>query len=278
MKKITLLCVFIVFFSGVTAGGGWPQNKNNGYIKLSHYRIKANYFFDETGSIIPIQTISYFNNTFYAEYGITSRFTAITNFSFFSGSIQKENTTLNIAKDKIYSLGDSDITLKYGLIPKGKIVLSTSLTFGIPLGINHGGVEQNLQTGDGEFNQMISIDLSGSFGGGKFYFSTLMGFNNRTENFSDEIRYGFELVYKYSKIWSINRAYGIKSLNTGNESSIYSLGIFNNNTEFFSITPEIVYEAKENFGITFSAGFAPYGKRIMANPSFSAGIYMKFIQ
>ena len=262
----------------VSAGGGWPQEKNNGYFKLSHYQIRAEYFFDHTGAIIAIPTVSYFNNTLYAEYGITSRITAITNFSFFSGSIQKENSSLNISKDKISGFGDSDFIFKYGIIPKGKFVLSTSITLGVPLGVNNGGIEKKLQTGDEEFNQMLSVDLSRSFGKGNFYLSTLLGYNNRNKGFSDEIRYGFEMGYKLSKIWVINRIYGIKSLYNGIESSVNTIGIFNNNTEFLSITPEIIYEAKEYFGITCSAGFATYGRRIMANPSFSAGIYLKIVQ
>ena len=51
-----------------------------------------------------------------------------------------------------------------------------------------------MQTGDGEFNQILQIDAGTAFKvkNTSLYANAYVGFNNRTNGFSDEVRYGIE--------------------------------------------------------------------------------------
>ncbi|NJM26575.1 MAG: hypothetical protein HC859_14985, partial [Bacteroidia bacterium] len=106
-----------------------------------------------------IVTTSLYSTSFYGEYGITDRFTGIVYLPFFVRSTLNEvryNQSGNsIPGDAVNSLGDAEVSLKYGLIVNKPIVMSATLTLGLPLGETRGGDQQILQTGDGEFNQML---------------------------------------------------------------------------------------------------------------------------
>jgi len=280
IKLIGLFSLSLLLLSQHTsfAGGGWPQPKGSGYFKLGQYGIIANQYFTPAGDIVDITTTGYYSTFLYGEYGVTDRLTAVVYFPFFSRStlnrIEDPTGELIQEGESVNSLGDTDISLKYNLI-NSSIAVSASLTLGLPLGNPTGGASGLLQTGDGEFNQMLSIEASKSLSGGKTYVSAMLGFNNRTENFSDEIRYSLEGGLNAEKFWFIMRLYGITPLKNGNEEIVANNGIFSNNIEYISLSPEIVYQVKENWGINVGAGFAFNAKRVLAAPAFSAGVYLK---
>jgi len=172
-------------------------------------------------------------------------------------------------------LGDFDLTLKYGLIVDKPIVLSASLTFGLPLGNEAGGETGVLQTGDGEFNTMLTLEASTSFAAGKGYATLLTAYNNRTNNFSDEFRIGGEVGYWMSpKLLTALKVLSVNSMYNGDDFETPSNGIFSNNIEYVGVTPEVNYFFNEKFGATAAVGFAPYGKRVLASPSYSVGLFM----
>ncbi len=261
------------------AGGGWTQEKGKSYWKLGQYFIIANNYYTPSGDIVDITTTGFYSTSIYGEYGISSKLTAIINLPFLVrgtlNRLERPDGTLIEEGDELTSFGDVDLALKYGLFKKGPYVGSVSLTLGLPLGNPSGGRTQLLQTGDGEFNQMITFDVSRSFGKGNVYASALMGFNNRTENFSDEFRYGVEFGAKVKGFWLINRIYGVQSFNNGDDTIIVNNSIFSNNIEYLSYSPEIAYDINDKFGVSVGAGFAFSGRRVLADPAYSAGIYLK---
>ena len=274
-----ILAILALFYAANSyAGGGWPQPKGSGYFKLGQYSIIADSYFTPAGDIADITTTGFHATYLYGEYGITDKLTTTVYFPFFSRStlnrVEDASGELVQEGEAVNSLGDTDVSIKYNLYNKG-VAVSASLTLGLPLGNPSGGTSGLLQTGDGEFNQMISIDASKSFGGGKFYASAMFGFNNRTQGFSDEIRYGLEGGYHFSNFWAIMRIDGRTPLMNGNEDFIPNNGIFSNNIEFIGFNPELVYEVKDNWGFSVGAGFAVNAKRILAAPAYNAGIYLK---
>ncbi|MGB0861608.1 MAG: hypothetical protein ACPGXZ_01770 [Saprospiraceae bacterium] len=81
-------------------------------------------------------------------------------------------------------MGDADIEIKYGF--PTKLPLAATLAFGLPLGQSVTGEQNNLQTDAGAgFNIVKNVS---------FYMSTMVGFNNRTNGFSDKFRYSIKLV------------------------------------------------------------------------------------
>ena len=287
MKKIIIYISIFSFFlpQMAFAGGGWPQKKGSGYFKLSQWWVIADQHFTDAGLIDPNVTNGLFNTAIYAEYGLTDRLTGIAYVPFFSralfNNIVSETTgDILLQGEAINSFGDTDIGLKYGLTPNKRIAVSASLTLGLPLGNARGGSQGNLQTGDGEFNQLLQIDAGTSYRIGKInaYANAYVGFNNRTGGFSDEFRYGIETgaTFFKDKLITLVRLYGIESFQNGSmREAITSTSVFANNSEHLTVSPEIAYQLTPKLGVSANLAKAITGKIIFANTAYSVGVYLK---
>jgi hypothetical protein len=285
VKSIFITILFsITSFTSLIAGGPWPQQKGVGYFKLSEWWTVFDQHYTDRGLIDPNVTTGVFNTSIYAEYGLTNRFTLIANAPILSRNYMnnlRSGTTneIIVAGDALNSFGDLDIGFKYGLTKsEARIPIAASVILGLPTGKSSGGRDGNLQTGDGEFNQMIQIDAGLGFkiGSVPAYSSGFIGFNNRTNGFSEEIRYGLELGLGLvkSKLWINIKLSAVESLKNGlTAETVTSTSIFANNTEFTSIGLEANYYLTNRFG--FSAGYATAvkGEIIAAAPSYSIGIF-----
>ena len=275
--------IFLLFFISclsitAQAGGGWPQPKGQGYFKLAQNYIGSDSFYNPDGEIITITGTSLHTSSLYGEYGFTKRFTGIVYFPFFVrntlNEVRYNQSGTTVPGDEVNSIGDIDISFKYGLITNKPVVVSASLVLGLPTGQTAGGSTQILQTGDGEFNQMIKIDASYSFYPKAFYVSAYAGFNNRTEGFSDEVRVGAEIGVVYKKFIPILKFNIVQSLFNGS-AEVSQNGIFSNNTEYVSPALELNYQITDNIGVSGSGGFALAGRNILASPNWSLGLYLK---
>ena len=284
MKKYLLAAIAILLFASTGfSGGGWPQKKGKTFLKLSQWWVVADRHYTASGGIDPNGTRGIFNTSIYAEHGITDRLTGIVYFPFFSRSTLNEQVGATSGQvigegDALNSIGDTDLTLKYGLTPNSPWAVSASITLGIPLGNDRGGRDGSLQTGDGEFNQIVQIDVSRGFKLGNVYpyFSVSSGLNNRTKGFSDEWRYGIESGLTIGKFTGIVRLFGVQSLKNGEGRAIDAgTSIFANNSEFMSFSPELAFNIKDNLGISASYATAFSGSIIFANPSYSVGVFLK---
>lgn len=281
MKKTSFIILLLLVLPMMSfAGGGWPQKKGKGYFKLSQYFIISDRYFSPAGDLLDIATASIYQTSFYGEYGITDRLTGIAYVPFFSRATLNEqvssfNGDVLAEGDAVNSFGDTDLTLKYGLIVDKPIVVSASLTLGLPLGNSAGGDTGVLQTGDGEFNQMVTVEASRGLRKGRAWISALLAFNNRSDSFSDELRYGLELGHKLGEKWIANfKLLSVNSLNNGSDFETPSNGIFSNNIEYIATTYELAYSWSEKYGVSAAIGTALDGRRVLASPSFSAGIFM----
>ena len=281
---VILFCVSI--FSSLYAGGGWPQPKGSGYFKLSEWWLISDQHYTDMGIIDPNLTTAIYNTALYAEYGFTNRLTGIIYAPLFSRSLnynQVSNTTgeILIPGESINSFGDTDITIKYGLTnPNKGIAVSASVLFGLPLGKSTGGSLNNLQTGDGEFNQMLRLDAGSGFlilKNVSTYANVYLGVNNRTNDFSDEFRYGVEIGAGFvnEKFWLSTKLNGIKSYKNGKSSSeVLGTTLFANNAEVTSLTFEAAYYITDKLGFSASYGTALSGRIILASPSYSVGVFL----
>lgn len=287
INQIIVTLLLVATSSMIYAGGGWPQPKGKGYLKLSEWWVVSNQHFTDAGLIDPNITMGIFNTSLYAEYGLTDRITGVVYLPFFSRAIQNNErsaTTQEIITpgDAINGIGDADISLKFGLTnPNKGLAVAATMTFGIPLGETAGGVRQNLQLGDGEFNQMLTIDAGSGFQAGNIpmYANAFVGYNNRTKGFSDEVRFGAEIGANIAnkKLWIIGRLNAVESTKNGDDRApVNSTSIFANNTEFLSIGTELAYNIGTNWGVSASYMTAIRGEIIFASPSYSFGVFTKF--
>lgn len=285
MKRITYTLLLASLTTIVFAGGGWPQKKGHGYLKLAEWWITADQHFTGSGLIDPNLTSGIYNTSLYAEYGVTDRLTVKAYVPFFSratvnNQISATTGELIAAGDAINTFGDTDLTLTYGL-SAGKINTTASLTLGIPLGNPAGGRDLNLQTGDGEFNQMVQVDAGIGYKIKKTegYANAYVAYNNRTQGFSDEYRFGIEsgVFFWDKKLLTIIRAYGVLSTFNGVENAFAnSTSIFANNAEHISIGPEVNYFIGKDWGISAGVTGAVWGRLIFARPSYTVGAFARF--
>ncbi|MFT5337461.1 MAG: hypothetical protein ACI9YL_001464 [Luteibaculaceae bacterium] len=276
---------FLMTAIQVNAGGGWTQKKGEGFYKLSEWWLVYDKHFTDQGQFDPNIRTGVFNTFLYGEYGVTDRFTAVVNANLMGRNstanvFSKTTNELLIQAESVLAVGDIDLVGKWAIPLSKKVQTAVSVGLGLPTGATNGGTQGNLQTGDGEFNQWLQLDLGTGFSlfsGVSSFANVFLAINNRTQGFSDEFRYGIEtgLCLAKNRLWLIYRMSGVESLYNG--SSVLeneTTGIFANNTEYLSYGFEFNYRIKNGWGV--SAGFASafQGKIIAAAPSYSVGVFL----
>ena len=277
----SLFVLLILCCSVSLVAGPWPQKKGNGYFKLYEFWLKFDQHYTSNGEIDPNATLGLYNTAFYGEYGLSDRFTLVANVPVYSRNVINNQISgtrgdVIIPGEAIGGLGDTDLGLRFGLSkPGASLALSTTLTLGLPLGESAGGEQMNLQTGDGEFNQMLMFEAGKSLGSGG-YVSAGLGVNNRTNGFSDEFRYNLEggIAIADQRIWLIGRLQGSKSFKNGDTAeTITSASIFSNNAEYLSLGGEVNVYVTKKFGVSAGVAGALSGRIIAAAPAYTAGVF-----
>lgn len=247
--------------------------------------MKFDQHFTDEGKLDPNVTTGVYNTTLYAEYGLTDRLTGVVNFPFFSRNVINNVVSATTGEvilpgEALNGLGDAEVSLRYGITaPGSSLPIALSLTLGLPLGEDKAGEQGNLQTGDGEFNQLLLAHLGSGFQLGKTnaYWSAQVGINNRTNGFSDEFRYGLEagVALAKNKLWVIGRLAGVNSFFNGDTAEdTNNTSIFANNAEYLSTGIEFNYYVTDKLGFSVGAAGAVSGKVIAAAPGYSAGIFL----
>lgn len=286
MKKSIFFLVFSIVSVSTFAGGPWAQAKGKSYFKLSEWWLVFDQHYTSAGLIDPNVTTGVYNTFLYGEYGITDRYTALVSSALFSRNymnnlVSKTTGDVIVPGEAVNYLGDTDVGIKYQLSKKGaKIPVAATVILGLPLGKSVAGSGMNLQTGDGEFNQIIQIDLGKGFKAFKrrqAYYSLYAGFNNRTKDFSEEIRFGAEFGMEFfnQKLWAIARIGGVESLKNGaTAETVTSTSIFANNSEYISYSFELNQYFTNKLGLSVGVASAFRGEIIAAAPSFSVGVFL----
>lgn len=278
--RVFFLFLFLSVTISLSAGGGWPKPKGKGYFKLSQFSIRADQHYTDQGMLDPNVTIGVYNTSIYGEYGLTDRLTGIINAPLYARStvdnvLSRTTNEIIVLGDALNGIGDVDISLKYGLSRAGsKVAVSASVLLGLPLGNDQGGRDNNLQLGDGEFNQLLTIDAGIGLGVG--YVNFYAGFNNRTKSFSDEFRYGVEggVSVLKKKLWITGRIIGVESLENGSfQRQSENFTIFSNDTKYTSASLELNYYVTPNIGVSANYATAFRGELILASPAYTFGVF-----
>ncbi|RDY59934.1 hypothetical protein [Flagellimonas nanhaiensis] len=281
--RISPLVLFVFLVSSHLSFGQWTRKAGDGYYKLSAWYLEADQHFSDTGEIEPNTTRSQFNINLYAEYGLTDRWNLIGYIPFFARAHQDDVfsgiTNEPIAEgESVNSIGDIDLGVTYGIIKKDALAVSATLLFGIPSGNDSGGIDGTFQTGDGEFNQLLKVDAGTPFNIGNHpsYAKTYLGFNNRTQDFSDELRVGAELgIQFFNSLWVAGKLDVVQSLQNGSLNVQNDQGsLFANNIEFVGLSFEAAYYITPKLGVSATYGTALDGRIIYADPSFAVGVFL----
>lgn len=283
MKRRSIVLISLVMCSlcvSEAQAGAWTQKRGRGFYKLEGRFIYAQRFFEPDGKIIDIPTLSDYTTSFYGEYGLSHRVTLIAYVPFYkrialNRQIGEPSGFVYFAGDSVSGFADSDVGVRFGLKQNRATVLSTRVMFGLPLGKDE---QQNgLLTGDGEFNQLLALELGHSFYPLPLYFSGELGFNNRTQGFSDELRYAAELGYTFWGNATLAMKFvGVASLKNGADNVRGGMGgLYANNVSYLALGPSLFLQLNKNVGVTAGIDGATYGQNVLAAPSYSLGIYFK---
>jgi len=278
MKRLLILSFVLLLQMPQIIAGGWLKGKEKGFFKLNQTVIHGNQFYNGDGEIKTITTTGVYLTSLYGEYGIADKFDAIAYVPFVA------RQTLNSVKfssgimqdgDELTSIGDAQIGVKYGIRQNQKLVISATLLLGLPIGDDSGGETELLQTGDGEFNQMVLLEAGYSFDF-PLYANVGIGINNRTRGFSEEFRATAELGYKWKdKLLGSLKSEIVESFMNGEPEGSAGNGIFSNNIEYVSFGPEVSYWMKDNLGLTIGVQGAFSGSFILAEPSYNFGVFLE---
>lgn len=287
-NKIISIVTLILITTSSFAGGGWTKKKGKSYIKVAGWWVESNDFFSSSGgNSTGTVDNGLFNVNIYAEYGFTDKLTAIAYVPFFSRSYQNreidQNGVVNQALPggDLNSFGDSEVGVKYAIFQKGRFALAGSLILGLPLGNDGSDQTLALATGDGEFNQLVRADLGISLYNSdttSLYGNVYIGYNNRTEDFSDEYRAGAELGAGFlkNKLWLVGKLDVIESTENGDKgtSSGGSASVFANNSEVVNLTAETAIYFTKKIGLNASVSFPLSGQNVYDAPAYSAGLFL----
>ncbi|MCP4460784.1 MAG: hypothetical protein GY816_22595 [Cytophagales bacterium] len=268
------LIIILLFSSFSSLASGWPKKKGTGYYKLGYSMINGMHFFDESGTKTRLgRDLGFYTLSLYGEYGLTDHLTLVTYLPF--ATTAKLGTQFGEPDGSITTFGDINVGFRFGLVVDKPNVLSMSATFGLPTGTTStdtSGGEASLQTGDGEFNQLIKIESGHSFENG-FYASSLLGVNFRSKGFSEEIQFGGEIGHVNDVLISILKFQSINSLRNGDNTESTNSNIFNNNMELLTIAPELALKFSDKFGISVNHTIYLSGKKTLASPNTTLGIF-----
>lgn len=274
MKRNLLFALALVFSMTSFAGGGWTQKKGNGFFSLSQRMIAGSYYANSNGVITQSPLLSAFTTNLYVEYGITDNLTGIF-YSPFVTALSREAGVDSLGNiftaDNALGFGDMDFGVKYKILDS-KVKIAASVVLGVPSGNYNAGTTGTLHLGDNEFNQLGMLDFSGSFGKG-FFGTAFVGFNNRTNGFSDEIHVGGELGWQKNKFIAILKVYSRNSLFNEERQDSPIPGIYSDNLEYLAISPYFMYKLTDKWGISAEGGFATFARNIIASPSISVGVF-----
>ena len=279
-KHIPWILLLVIVFVQNAMAGPWPQKKGHGFYKLGFGFVQANRFYELGGNRISIPTLSDYTASFYGEYGFTDRITGIAYIPFVQRitlNRQVGSVTGAVLFDGAENTGpaDSDLGVRFGILERGSTVASASLMLGLPIGDS--SHENGLFTGDGEFNQHISLGVGHSFYPIPAYVAIEAGYNNRTQGYSDEFRYHLEAGYTFNqRATLITKLRGLESLDNGDDSIMGGMGgLSANNQSYISYGTELAFSITSNVGISFSVEGAFRGENILSAPAYSTGIYLK---
>ncbi len=238
-----------------------PHPRGKGYFKLNEQVLRSDSYFLPSGDKVSITKQSRYTTSLYGEFGLSDRFTVVGYIPFY------QRITIDAGSNPNSAMADWELGVRLGLVTNGPTVVAIQAMAGLPTGDSD--EEVGLFTGDGEFNQLFSLQVGHSLWPTPGYLKAEIGFNNRESDFSDELRYALEAGFMVGERIGVSGwLRGVKALGTDGEWTL-------NDQQYLSFGPEINFYITSNAGI--SAGVTKYtGARNLLNaPAWDIGLFLK---
>jgi len=267
---LTLLCNFL------QAQDVRLNPKGNGWLRVGQSILGSNEFFDSNGDKVSIRTNFLYTTSLSGEYAVTDRYSVTGYFPFFVRTLINNiqfNQSGQLEPGRVLnSFGDSEVGLRAKISSNSRVQVVGFVKLGLPFGTKTTiGTDSDLQTGDGEFNQLAGMQFLLGLAQYKIFLSSYVAYNNRTKNYSDEIRYGFSVNYCSNNFFAVARLNSLETLFNGT-APVSLNGVFSNHREFVSPGAEVTFRPSSSIGIFTSIDFYPLGRNTFAAADFSIGL------
>lgn len=258
--------------------GGWTQKVDHGYFKLGGRLLRAPQRYDSTGKQMDIATYGDFTVSLYGEYGFTNWLTAVASVPIIKRvTINRQvsnRTGLELtAGAEQTNVGDIDLGARFGILQQGNTVLAAQVMVGLPTG--NATATDGTATGDGEFNQLLALQVGHSFYPVPLYATADVSVNNRTKGFAEQWMLGVELGWNISsELLMIGRIQGVGSLGSSSQLAESSIA-FASNQRYLVYGVEASMQLTEVVGIAAGIESATWARNTLAAPTFSFGVFLK---
>lgn len=257
---------------------GWPQRRRHGYFKLGFRTFRAANYYEPNGNRIAIPTVSDYVISLYGEYGITDRLTGIAYLPFFERITRNEQVGRSSGfvfteGSAVTDIADAVVGVRFGLLTNGPTVLSAGLKLGLPLG--DAEEPTGLNTGDGELNQLLTLEAGHSFYPIPAYALATVGFNQRVKGYSDEFVYHLEAGYTVANALTIiGRVRGVEPFRNGDDAVGSQSGFYGNNQRYMAYGMELAYTHRSGLGLSAGVEGATRAQNVLSAAAFSFGIFL----
>jgi hypothetical protein len=271
----------LLFTSSVCLAGAWTQKEGEGYYKIGFQALYARNFYEPNGTRTPITPLGDYTVSVYGEYGFTGWLTGIAYLPFYKLNtldrvVGRQSQTVYFDGDKASGFADLEVGVRIGLIRHSPTVLSAGVLFGLPIG--DANQRNGLLSGDGEFNQLLMLEVGHSFHPLPLYATAQTGFNNRTRGFSDEFRYGAQAGYTFNRTLTLSlHLRGVESLKNGTSPTIGGTnGLYANNQSYTEYGGQVSYALSEVHGLSLGVSAPARGRNVISAPKYSLDIYFNW--
>lgn len=277
-QRLYTLLLSLLLATPAVFAGGWTQKKGAGFYKIGFQVIRATRYYEPSGNRVRITPLGDYTASVYGEYGIEDWLTVIGYIPFYhyvtlDRVVGRHSGTVYFEGDRASGFADPDIGLRVALVRNSPTVLAAALSFGVPVGDSK--QRNGLLSGDGEFNQSISLEAGHSFHPLPMHATASIGFNNRTRGFSDEFLYAAQVGYTFNRLVTIAlSARGVESLRNGDDAVTGGMsGIYTNNQTYLELGGEASYRLAESYGIALGAYTAVRGRNALSAPKFTVSFF-----
>jgi hypothetical protein len=279
-KHYVALTTVLFVVNSFALAGGWTQKEGTGFYKLGFEYIRAKNFYEPSGNRVPITPLGDYTVSLYGEFGITDWLTGVGYIPFYKQNtldkvVGQPSGRVYFEGDRASGFADPDIGVRIALIRNTPIVLSAGVSFGIPIGDSKQA--NGLLSGDGEFNQAVSLQGGYSLYPIPAYATAQVGFNNRTRGFSDEFQYAAQIGYTLDELFTFAvNMQGVESLKNGDDAVIGGMnGIYTNNQSYLEFGGEVSYHITQAYGVSLGAYTATHGRNALSAPKFTVAVFYK---
>ncbi len=275
----TILCILLPFM-------GWCQlsdtsverpdhNANLTFLLAERWLVTEKHF-DVTGvKRDNLVEYGYFSTLVEAEYGFSERLSAFLHFPFLNYTYTV--TPLSLQKVAVWKTGDPELGVIYNLSPGRNLSARAGLYLGLPLGFHGQGA---LNTGDGEFNQMIKLEVGEPYQSfdDVIWWELYTGVNHRTRQNAEEFVFGAEAGMQVirEKLDFAIQVDGIKAFgNSAGAVNINAQSLFSNFRERLVVTPRVGFQVFQNLEVRIETAIPITGRNYFANPTFGISLYLQ---